>query len=227
MARGREAARAAARRAIEAQEQAAAKDQELAALRSEHKAEATALRDEIKRLRADHMAEASKLAAEEVKRRIDALQEEQRRRGFTEEMLGDLLFQKERLVWNACRYISMTTGLGPGNALEMVITWMADKDFNGAADVPRLIAKLGLPDDGWVATMLTAGRYFDRLRWRKEQRRGVASAEGLDTVLETGKFRGQWFEPHGNYRESWYPRSPFGGFEVAHADDETAVEVEA
>jgi hypothetical protein len=219
MARGREAARAAGRRAVEAQGLAAAKDAELAALRSEHKKEATALRDEIKRLRCDHMAEASKLATEEVGRRLAEIEEKQRDLGFSVDMGHNLLYQKDKFVRNACRYISMTKGLDPSTALEMVVTWMTDEDCMGLTDSAAFIVKLGVPSDGWVAMELRRVQHWNRTIAKKSIRSGKPRAVSLDHAEQEGNPN-----IHPEYKPHWYPPLTY---REMHLVDDDGLPVEA
>ncbi|MFF9118345.1 hypothetical protein ACF09Y_22545 [Streptomyces massasporeus] len=206
--KGREAARAANRRTAEAQAEAEGLRGDLARERADRKAETDALRTEIKRLKAGHIAEASRLAAEEVTRRLAQVEAERRARGLSDDITVNNLYLKDKFVLNACRYISMTTGQKPLNALAMVMTWMTNEDFYGFKN-PEVIVKLGLPSDGWVARTLRHYKHDLKRVTSKRIKNGDAWAISLDHAYEEG-------HPgiHPDYKPDWYPNAIYQGFEL-------------
>lgn len=208
MTRGREAARAANRRTEEARTEVQQLREELAAERRQRKVEADELRAEIKRLHADQVGAASRMAADEVARRMAQLEEERRQKGFSDEVVKTMLYLKDKFVLNACRYISMTTGERPLGALSMVMTWMTDEDFYGFENV-EVIAKLGLPTDGWVARYLRQNRHDLRRIARARARDGRPAAVTLDHAVAEGHSR-----IHPDYNPRWYPDMRYARVEV-------------
>lgn len=210
--RGKEAVRAANRRTSEARAEAEGLRAELAQERAERRQETHALRAEIKRLKADHMAEASRLAAEEVTRRLAEIEAERNARGFSDTLTKNALYLKDKFVLNACRYISMTKGARPLQALEMVMTWMTDEDFYGF-ESPDMIVKLGLPSDGWVASFLRENKQGVRRIARNRIRADRPAAVALDRALQE-----EHPDIHPSYRPHWYPEVDYRTAELV--DDE-------
>lgn len=203
MSRGREAARAAKRREDEARAEVECLREQLASERSKRAEEGAGLRTEIRRLKADQMAEASRLAAEEVTRRLAQLEEERRARGLSDDIVKTSFYLKDKFVLNACKYISMTTGERPFAALSMVMTWMTDEDFYGFENV-EIIAKLGLPTDGWVARFLRHNKHDLKRVARARIKNGNPAAVSLDHALAEGNSR---IDP--NYDPLWYPQMQY------------------
>lgn len=207
--KGREAVRAANRRTAEAKAGADALRAELAMERSDRKAEVDGLRAEVKRLKADHMAEASRLAAEEVARRIAQVEEEQRASGFSYAMAKNAMYLKDKFVLNACKYISMTTGVRPGHALHLVMTWMTDEDFRGF-DRADLIVKLGLPSDGWAARYVLERKHDLKRIARSNAKNGKFAAVSLERAEREGHK-----DIHPDYNARWYPQIDYRTLEIA------------
>lgn len=199
MSRGREAARAATRRAQEAEADAQQARDELAAERAERKTEVGAFRDEIKQLKSDRLAEAASMAATEVTRQLAQAEAERRAKGMSDDIARNLLYLKDKFTYNACRYLSMTTGAKPQHALELVMTWMTDEDFYGFTG-PDVLVKLGLPNDGWVARFLRENRHGLRRIRRLRLRNGDPAAVNLDRALADGNAN-----IHPAFDPRWYP----------------------
>lgn len=211
--KGREAVRAANRRTTEAATEAEKLRAELAEMRATHRREAADLRTEIKRLAADHIAEASRLAGEEVTRRLAQVEAERRARGLSDDIAINLIYQKDKFVLNACKYISMTTGQGPLSALSKVMTWMTDEDFYGF-EKPELIAKLGLPPDGWVARYLRQNKHDLRRIARKRIKNDQAAAISLARAEQEGHP-----DIHADYNPRWFPEVIYPEVELIDEDD--------
>jgi len=157
MARGKDAARAAHRRELASQGEVAKLRTQLAEERTAHHVEVEAMKAEIVKLRADARRKAAGLAESA----IDASRAEARRAREDTLFLVDtnksvLWKQKDVLIREACRYISMTTGTDPINAFCVVWTWVTNEDLpDGITSLPMDLAmNWGISDDGWVALML-------------------------------------------------------------------------
>ncbi len=211
--KGREAVRAANRRTEEAKAEAESLRAELAKERANRKTEEVYLRSEVKRLKADHMAEASRLAAEEVTRRLAQVEAERRARGMSDDIAMNNLYLKDKFVLNACKYISMTTGSRPLNALNMVMTWMTDEDFRGFAG-PELIVNLGLPSDGWVGRFLRRHKYDLRRIARGYAKDGEVAAISLDHAEREGHK-----DIHPDYNPRWYPEISYEVMKLIDEDE--------
>lgn len=151
--KGREAALAAGRREREARAELEQVRAELAEERSRHHAEEEDLKGELRKVRGQILNEARRLADEEVTKRIAEADEERKMRGVTDDVMEFMRTKQDRIIMNACRYISMTTGKGPLDALDMVWTWLTDEDSYGITRHKLLI--LGLPEGGWVRYQLS------------------------------------------------------------------------
>lgn len=173
---------------------------ELKTVRTEGAKAIKELRDENGELTAEMVARAGELASAEVQRQIAAFHEERRRRGLSDQIVTQLMRRKDRLIMNACRYISMTTGDVPMVALEQVITWATDEDFIAATNRTGLFVELGVPDDGWVAWAIgPLNKYLERAIGRR-RRRARAPLRPLDYVDE----HLDQFDVHPMYDARWY-----------------------
>jgi hypothetical protein len=206
--KGREAVRAAGRRTQEAIAEAEQARADLAAERADHKEETDALRAEIKKLKANQIAEAGRLAAEEVSRRLAEKEEERRRRGISDDIAKNSLYLKDKFVRNVCKHISMTTGISPVWALQVVLPWMTDEDNRVAYDHAKMLVKLGLPSDGWVGAMLRSERFYLRNKSRSLAREGRIVSVPLERAEEEGNWMGN--EIHPKYEPRWYPHVEYG-----------------
>lgn len=203
--KGKEAASAARKRVVEAEAECEQLTRTLKNERAAHQQQVHDLEAQVRSARANHMAEAARLAAEEVKRRLDEAERERRDRGLSDDIVKHMLYRTDRFILNACRYVSMTTGELPLDALAMVLAWKTDKDVNSLPQVDQLI-ELGIPLDGWVARELRSLG-----KWRKTAV-GKVSAMSLDRADQEGHQR---IDPR--YRSSWYPQNvEYGGIELVH-----------
>lgn len=155
--KGREAARAAERRQYELTEQLNKLKEEHATLKKLHADEVAALRAEKRTLRDSMREEATQLAAKEIARLTNEREEEYERRALCEDRLDDLAWRKDVLLYNACRYLSMSLGLDVVNALGMISTWMLDKNYDEVVTEAMMIDE-GVPADGWICTNLRANQ---------------------------------------------------------------------
>lgn len=207
--RGKEAAKAANRRTTTALE-------EVERLRAELKEESSHqsdLKNEIQRLKTEHFKEASRIAGEEVKRQLARIEKERRDRGLSDDIVNHMLYRKDMLIRNACRYISMTKGFDPYQALQMVLTWCTDKDFREGKGMARsdFLIELGVPLDGWVA-----GRCRVTAQWTTKGTQ--YSATSLDNAERQGHP-----DIHPLYTKNakhWYPNIDYGGIVVVDQDEE-------
>lgn len=204
--RGKKAAQAANRRAKEATTTLEGLQALLAEERAAHKRKVKELRDEIQQLRTD----ASRIAQAEVERILKRIEDERRKRGMSDDIAADLMYQKDKFVLNACRYISMTTGRRPLGALSMVMTWMLDDDFVGVLNGVSLLVKCGLPVDGWVARMLKTNKHILKPIARRNLATGEHEAISLDRAEREGHSA-----IHRDYDPRWYPRVEYKGIAAA------------
>lgn len=215
--RGKKAAQAANRRTREATTTLESLRALLAQERVDHKREVADLRTEVQRLRTD----ASKIAQAELERTLKRIEEERRMRGLSDDIVIDLMYQKDKFVMNACRYISMSTGRRPLDALPMVMTWMSGEDFVGVFNAVNLLAKYGLPRDGWVARALKANKHVLKPIARHNLASGTPASISLDRAEREG-------HPsiHPDYDPQWYPRVEYAGL-VLTDDDGNVVDADA
>ncbi len=208
--KGKEAAQAARRRAEQLQAECDRLTAELKSERSNHAREVDTLERQVRSERVNHMAEAARLAAEEVQRKLAEVEAERRTRGLSDDIAVHLILQTDKFIMNACRYVSMTTGAGPLDALAVVLVWKTEKDVERLPRADQFI-ELGVPADGWVARQL---KELPR-GWRKTSAyRNLAMT--LDRAEEEGHRR-----IHPNYRPSWYPKVQHAGVELVSAGQDT------
>lgn len=211
--RGREAARAANRRAAGLAAELEATRQELAQERSSRKQQELAHREEIRRLKVEQSAEAGRLAAKEVAKQVKAYKEKQQELGLSVEMSRHHLVQKDKLVRNACRYVSMTRGAHPLYALHQVITWMTDEDFAGVPNPAGMVIALGLPPDGWVAQLLKCNQHSERRYARSIRKVGSSPYVSLDRAIEQANE-----QIHPAFKKSWYPPIEYRGITIVDVE---------
>lgn len=212
MVRGKCASQSANRRAAESQARCKALELELRVERETHKAELDKLRGELTALRADMLHKAGQMAKRAVEKERREAEENRRRRGLSDEIAQMLMNSRDRFVMNACRYLSMTRGMKPLDALPLVITWATDKDFYGYGMKPvDYVVELGVRPDGWVAHQLRTIQR-SRLKTKVEGKQtkacreaGAPEALALDNVEEREEQNPGAFEIHPKYRKSWYP----------------------
>lgn len=207
--KGKYAARSENRRVTEATSEIAELRATIKQEREDSKTQILALEAETRRLRADHLAEAARLAAEEVKRRIADAEQERRGRGMSDDITMHLMYEKDRFIMNACRYLSMTKGQNPLDVLPTVLTWATDKDIYGVTGVDFLI-KLGVAGDGWVARTWKRFQHDERRMARQRRAIGRPAAISLDRAAEEGHP-----DIHSKYNPAWYPRVDYQGIELA------------
>jgi hypothetical protein len=174
--KGKEAAQAARRREAEALRELRNLRAELAGERRRAHDETQALKGEIRQLHSEILSKARSIADEAIQRRSAELEDALAAEGLTRDLVDQLQIQKDKLLFNACRYISMTKGASPLTALTMVWTWFTEMDCYGLPDNPALMFSLGLPQNGWVATQLRG--LNPRLH-----RRGTAAREAANVPL--------------------------------------------
>jgi hypothetical protein len=198
MTKGREAVRAARRRQAEAGSEAARLKAEMAGEREAHRIEVADLRAQITELRADVWHKASEMSVELTRDRLEEIEKARRAQGLSDDITVWLCWQKDRLIRNACKYISMTSGTDPYTAIAMVLTWCTDKDIRSLLrDDMEWFIELGVPPDGWVA-----GRIKRDKRWQKtEQTR--SSAVSLDHAIEQD--HPKIHPDYKKYGAKWYP----------------------
>lgn len=206
--KGKYAARSENRRVTEATSEIAELRAVIKREREESRAQVIALEAEVRRLRSDHLAEASRIAADEVHRRIAEAEEERKGRGMSDDIALDLMYQKDRFIFNACRYLSMTKGSNPIEALAIVLTWCTDDDIYGIANLDFLL-KLGVPRDGWVARTWQQVREAHARPTRRRIRAGTPLAVSLDRAEQEGHS-----DIHPKYDPQWYPRVRYQGIEL-------------
>lgn len=197
--KGKEAARAATRRANEADAKLAETKQRLADERAVHGLQIDALKKEITRLKEERTEEAALLAASEVVRLAVEIDELTRLLAEQETHTATVMAGKDYLIRNACKYVSMTMGIGPGEAFDMVATWITGENFEGTRDIDTYIEQLDVPADGWTAEQLRATRNIRAVQAKAGHVRAVsleeAEAEGHAAI-------------HPGYRPEWYADNP-------------------
>lgn len=202
MARGKQAAKSANRRAQAAQAKTGEVKERLTKEREEKDAHIKELREEINRLKNSHRTEAERLAAEEVARLREEMLELTRQRSAAAELVRQAAKSKEYLVFNACRYISMTQGIGPGEAFTLVATWITGENFNGVRDAESFLTENMLPSDGWLAQNMRRDAHWDHII-SKSKMMATPSAMSLDAAEEQGNE-----SIHPDYRAIWYEKRP-------------------
>lgn len=215
--KGKKAVHAARQRESAAATKSSELDSALKRERAARSAEVKRLQDEISRLRVEHIHEAGRIAAREVKRLMAKAEEERRKRGLSDVIAGDLLYQKDKFVLNACRYLSMVEGKAPMVVIPRVMAWMLDDDFVGFLGDTNLLVKCGLPHDGWVARQLKHYKFDLRRIAQRNALEGSHSAVSLDRA-EREKFEAI----HSDYNPKWYPRVEYSGIVLEDDSDEVA-----
>lgn len=200
MARGREAARAAQRRAAEAAEKLGTAQKQADETRERAQEENQKLREEIAALHREMEQRAGQLAGQELAAARAATHTAGQQRAAAVEQLKEALDHRDHLVREACRYVSMTTGQPPMAALAVVSTWITGKRPQFKLPPAGILASLGLPAAGWAAHTLThAGR---------AARIAATNVISLDEAEDSGGTH-----VHTAYRSDWYrdsrpPRPP-------------------
>ncbi|MFD8415496.1 hypothetical protein ACFV2Q_27665 [Streptomyces sp. NPDC059650] len=153
--KGKEAARMAQRRLREAEEH-------VTALQAELKALQTRLHDETRQLRAENASlaldiekQAGRLAAQTV---ADLREQLAAATGSLRGMEEAQAQQRDTLIRNTCRALSMQHGQPPVQVLGRVIPWITGEGISGVRDVDALIDRVGVPVKGWTAGILRSNR---------------------------------------------------------------------
>lgn len=225
MTKGKYANRAENRRTDSAEAEVVRLRAELVAQRDSAAATIKDLSAQVLDLKTDVLGHANKLVSAEVARRIEAFHEERKMRGLSDDILKQHAMKQDRLMFNACRYLSMTKGYEPLKALDLVMTWVTDDDYFGAYDPVKLVIELGVMGGGWVdRTLRSIDRTWERGMTRRNKRRNTARAVALDHVAEIVEAdpEGNGFEIHPKYNPKWYPRIKYYGMEPDGAMAETA-----
>lgn len=157
MVKGRQAARASARQNAEATNTIVKLKEDFAAATKMYDEHVSELRAEIEELRNQMREEATTIAMDEVIRLTAEKEEETARRSACEEKNDELAWRKDVLVYNTCKYLSMSLGLDVAGALGMISTWMLDKDYDSPLTVDMLVEN-GLPHDGWACMYTRASK---------------------------------------------------------------------
>ncbi len=198
--KGKYSVRAENRRANELSAQISALRETLSSEREEANRRIGALEAEVRRLHTEHLAEASKLAENEIARRTAEVGEERRRRELAEDTLKRFVIRTDVFIMQACRYVSMTTGMHALDAIGMVSTWATNKDFYGVTDTKTFLAELGVPEDGWVATTWLK---VDTRRERRTAKVRLAHARPEAVTLDRAESEGNE-RIHPDYDPTWY-----------------------
>jgi len=204
--RGKQAAKAANRRAQVAQAKTDEVKGRLSKEREDSDARIKELEAEVRRLKDNHRAEAERLAAEEIARIREEMKGVADQRAQLAEGLLDVMKSKEYLVFNACRFLSMVEGIPPFHAMARVATWVTEEDFGGVTDIEEYLTKLALPADGWVAALLRRNRNISRTLKRQTANGGTPFAISIDEAQKQNHDL-----IHEKYQPSWYEERPVGG----------------
>lgn len=202
--KGKYAARAENRRSADLSAQLATARETLRTERDEASRRITDLESEVRRLRADHLAEASRLADKEVSRRLEEAAAERRQRGISDDTLVNFVIRNDRFIMNACRYLSMTKGIHPLEAIPVVTTWATDKDFYGVTDTTEFLTELGVPVDGWVAGVWAR---IQADAERRDTRRAIRDNRPEAISLDRAESEGHQ-DIHPNYKPAWFGEGP-------------------
>jgi hypothetical protein len=193
--KGKQAARAANRRADTAEAKAEELKGRLASERSDWDIREKSLKEEIGRLKNGLIEEAGRLAAEEISRLNEELIQARRQLSEAEARVEAEAEARDYLMRNMCKYISMTEGVQPSLALGRVITWLTNKPYTQNADVNATLRDLQLPSDGWVAKLLRRGATYLKDR-------GGETSVPLDYAEE----HHEEFPVHPGYQSIWYAK---------------------
>lgn len=199
MTRGKYAARSENRTSAELQAEVARLTAELKSAKESASETEDRLKLEIGYLRTNILAEASKLAAPEIKNHIDRVNEEHKKAGVSVEGMRVFMGKMDRFAFNACRYLSMTTGNSPSIVMDQVLTWITDKETPTVVNVDSFLVSNGLPRRGWMSWAMEWGFKSQR----KQHARAVRSSgmAPLDYVEENpDKFP----QVHPDYDPRWY-----------------------
>lgn len=194
--KGKQAARAANRRADTAETKIKEVTQRLRTERTERATETQALKDEIGRLKNSLIEEARRLAAEEIGRLNNDLITTRKQLSGAQGSLDEAATARDQLMRNMCKYISMTEGVHPSAAIGRVATWLTNEPFTQGADVDALAERLGLPRNGWVVREMSRA-----VQWLRKGANGQRAVP-----LDYAEEHPQEFDVHPQYRPSWYEK---------------------
>lgn len=211
MTRGKYAARAANHRESQLTAELGQLRAQLAEERQQHHTEIQALKTELTTLRGDILGQAKQVANREIEARRAELEQAMYDQGLSFDLINALAVQRDRLIFNACRYLSMREGLGPIDALQCVWTWFTNVDCyalpGGGSNVDWLV--LGLPKDGWVAGQLRRQNpHWRKHLLKKDLANGTPYARPLGSIDINDE------RIHPNYRKMHrrhYERVRYGG----------------
>jgi hypothetical protein len=201
MTRGKCAAKAEKRREDSALEEIRTLKAQLQAERDGRRMETEELKTQVVKLRGEIMREAAALADKKVADRLEQIAAERRKRDVTEEMAVTLINQHDYFIREACRYISMTTGCEPVQALAVVWSWMDGKDVYAVS--AKDLMERGVTPSGWVALMLRMRSeglqaYKNSRRVRRERGKEIAP---MAVSLDHAEERAEEFNIHPGYRK--------------------------
>lgn len=189
--KGKEAISAARKREAEATTKAEGLKKELSEQKIAYEKQLKELRSEIGELRGAVLGKAEALAKEEIARILTEKEEERRARGLSDEIVEKLADAKDRLIRNACLFLSKKFGIPPWAALGVTISWMTGAGYAGLKSESQLV-DMGLPRDGWAVETWKKVRFAERV--------GAGTLEeGEAFALETGDD-----VVHPKYRREWY-----------------------
>jgi hypothetical protein len=228
VARGRDAARAAHRREVAVQGEVAKLRAQLAEERASHRGEVETLKAEVVKLRADARRKAGEIAEGVISSSLAVVAEAQEDVGALEDITKTFAKQRDVMIREACRYISMTTGASPEHALEVVWTWLTGRDLpDGFKSVPDLV-EFGISPHGWVALIFRKRvRFNARLARNRDRlrRRGIPIGQvGGGVTMDHAE---EWAEDpsapdHDYWREVVHPeyRRQWARYYKAFTDEE-------
>lgn len=205
MARGKCAAQAANRRARAVEDRYQEIQAELKAARDLHAAEKSDLQAKLVELSSEIKDLAGEMAARDIARMSARLDEADRNVAIAGELTRGSMEKMDKLMLNACRYLSMTKGEKPLAVLPLVVAWATDEDVYGLADEPsKILVHLGVRHDGWVSQCLkTLARNMEQRNEPKRRENGTPLAWKLDHAESNSE---DFSQIHPDYRTSWYPR---------------------
>jgi len=228
--KGKYAARAARREESALSDEVTALRAQVAEAREHHHAEVQALKAEIARLKVEAARAPSAVAEAEAERaRTNAVKAE-KTSGIVLDNAAAWLEQKDDLVRDACRYISMTTGSPPELALEVVWTWITGSPLEyGFVAAPDLL-KWGIHPKGWVDRVFRSRAAMFQRRCSRHNARlarrdgadlsdGPVSLDRAEEIAEDPAARGhEYFRErvHADYRKwrAWYKAVTDEDFEL-------------
>jgi hypothetical protein len=207
--KGKQGVASARRREHEAKSKAELLTQQAKNEREGFIAQINELRAEVRRLHAEHTREAGQIAAAEVERILAAKEKERADRGLSDSIAIGMMYEKDKLIRNACRYLSMTKGLDPLDALPVVLAWQTDKQVWRVPSATTLAGRLGVAKDGWVvAQSKRLSQYWERAIKRGFKDKGRPEAYSLDYVdAHLDEFKDRI---HERYNPAWYPPISYG-----------------